>query len=91
MLKYFFSLFFCDLFYLGLGFIPNISLELKIFFYLLHFFVKFSGRDISVFRVMAVARERSRLVRPKAKPTGDPTPLANAAIDILPVIAIEVI
>ena len=40
---------------------------------------------------MAVARERSRLVPPKAKPTGDPTPLANAALEISPVITDDVI
>ena len=40
---------------------------------------------------MAVARERSRLVLPKAKPTGNPTPLANAAIDIPPVTTVDVI
>ena len=43
------------------------------------------------FRVMAVTRERSRLVPPKAMPTDRPTPLANAAIDILQVITIDVI
>ena len=40
---------------------------------------------------MAVARERSRLVPLKAMPTGNPTPLANAVIEILPVIAVDVI
>ena len=40
---------------------------------------------------MAVARERSRLVPLKAIPTGNPTPLANAAIDIPPVITVDVI
>ena len=43
------------------------------------------------FRVMAVAKERSRLVPLKATPTGNPTPLANAAIDIPPVITVDVI
>ena len=43
------------------------------------------------FRVMAVARERSRLVPLKAIPTGNPTPLANAAIEIPPVITVDVI
>ena len=38
---------------------------------------------------MAVARERSRLVLLKAMPTGNPTPLANAAIDIPPVITVN--
>ena len=40
---------------------------------------------------MEVARERSRLVPLKAVPTGNPTPLGNAAIEILPVIAVDVI
>ena len=40
---------------------------------------------------MTVARERSRLVRLKAIPTGNPTPLANAAIEIPPVITLDVI
>ena len=43
------------------------------------------------FHVMAVARERSKLVPPKAKPTGDPTPMANPVIDIPPVITFDVI
>ena len=43
------------------------------------------------FRVMAVARERSRFVPLKAIPTGNPTPLANAAIEIPPVITVDVI
>ena len=43
------------------------------------------------FRVMTVAGERSRLVQPKAAPTGRPTPLANAAIEIPPVITVDVI
>ena len=40
---------------------------------------------------MAVARERSRLVPLKAMPTGRPIPLANAAIEIPPVITADVI
>ena len=43
------------------------------------------------FHVMAVARERSRLVPRKAIPTGNPTPLANAAMLIPPVIIVDVI
>ena len=43
------------------------------------------------FRVMAVARERSRLAPLKAIPTGNPTPLANAAILIPPVITVDII
>ena len=40
---------------------------------------------------MAVAKERSRLVQPKAIPTGSPTPLASATIEIPPVITVDVI
>ena len=40
---------------------------------------------------MTVARERSRLVPLMAMPTGRPTPLANAAIEIPPVITVDVI
>ena len=40
---------------------------------------------------MAVARERSSLVPLMAIPTGRPTPLANAAIDVPPVITADVI
>ena len=40
---------------------------------------------------MTVARERSRLVPLKAMPTGRLTPLANAAIEIPPVITVDVI
>ena len=40
---------------------------------------------------MTVARERSRLVPLKAIPAGKPTPLANAAIEIRPVITVDVI
>ena len=43
------------------------------------------------FRVMTVARERSRLVPLKAMSTGRPTPLANAAIEVPPGIAVDVI
>ena len=42
-------------------------------------------------RVIAVARERSRLVLLKAIPTGNPTPLANLAMFIPPVITVDVI
>ena len=40
---------------------------------------------------MAVARERSRLAPLKAIPTGNPTPLTNAAILIPPVITVDII
>ena len=43
------------------------------------------------FHVTTVARERSKLVPPKAAPTGRPTPLVNAAIDINPAITVDVI
>ena len=49
------------------------------------------GEDFKYFRVMAVARERSRLILLKAIPRGNPTPLENAVIDISPVITIDVI
>ena len=51
----------------------------------------FTVKILKDFRVMAVARERSRLVPLKAIPTGNPTPLANAAIEIPPVITVDVI
>ena len=41
--------------------------------------------------MVTVARERSKLVPLKAMPTGNQTPLANAAIEILPVITVDVI
>ena len=42
--------------------------------------------------MIAVARERSRLVPLKGKPTSNPTPVANAAvIEIPPVITVDVI
>ena len=41
--------------------------------------------------MMAVAREKTRLVPLMAIPTGNPTPLANASIDIPPVITVDVI
>ena len=40
---------------------------------------------------MTVTREISRLVPLKAMPTGRPTPLANAAVEIPPVITVNVI
>ena len=40
---------------------------------------------------MVVARERSGPVPLKAMPTGNPTTLANAAIEIPPVITVDVI
>ena len=40
---------------------------------------------------MAVARERSMLVPVKAIPTGNPTPLTNAAMLIPPVITVGII
>ena len=48
LFKYFFPIFFRSLFYFGLGLVPNISLELTIFFYLLQDFVKFREGDVSV-------------------------------------------
>ena len=43
------------------------------------------------FCVMAVARERSTLVLFMVMPTGRPTPLGNVAIEIPPVITVDVI
>ena len=40
---------------------------------------------------MAISRERSRRVPLKARPTDNPKLLANAAIDIPPVITVDVI
>ena len=40
---------------------------------------------------MVVARERSWLVLPKASLTGRPTPLENAAIEIPPVVTVDII
>ena len=51
----------------------------------------FTVKVLKNFHVMAVARERSRLVPLKTMPTGRPTPLANAAIEIPPVITVDVI
>ena len=51
----------------------------------------FTVKVLKDFRVMTVARERSRLVPLKAMPTGNQTPLANAAIEIPPVITVDVI
>ena len=42
------------------------------------------------FRVMTVAKERSRLVPLKAMPTGRPKLLANSATEIPPVITVDV-
>ena len=51
----------------------------------------FTVKVLKDFRVITVARERSRLVPHKAAPTGRPIPLANAAIEIPPVITVDVI
>ena len=40
---------------------------------------------------MTVARERSMLVPLTAMPTGRPAPLANAAMEVPPVITVDVI
>ena len=54
-------------------------------------FSYFMVKILKDLRVMAVATERIRLVPLQAIPTGNPTPLANAAIDIPPVIIVDVI
>ena len=51
----------------------------------------FTVKVLNYFRVMTVARERSKLFPLKAKPTGRATPLANAAIEVTPVITVDVI
>ena len=51
----------------------------------------FTVKVLKDFCVMTVARERSRLVSLLAMPTGRPTPLANAAIEIPPGITVYVI
>ena len=51
----------------------------------------FMVKVLKDFYVMNVDRERSRLVPLKTMPTGRPTPLANAAVEIPPVITVDVI
>ena len=51
----------------------------------------FMVKVLKDFYVMNVDRERSRLVPLKTMPTGRPTPLANAAVEIPPVIIVDVI
>ena len=51
----------------------------------------FTVKVLKDFHVMAVARERSRLFPFKVIARGNPTPLANAAIKIPPVINVDVI
>ena len=55
------------------------------------YFSCFTVKILKDFRVMAVSRERSRLVQLKAIPTDNPTTLTNAAIEIPPVITVDVI
>ena len=55
------------------------------------YFSCFTVNILKDFRVMAVSRERSRLVQLKAIPTDNPTTLTNAAIEIPPVITVDVI
>ena len=51
----------------------------------------FTVKVLKDFRVMTVARERSRLVSLRAIKTDRATPLANAAIEIPPVVNFDVI
>ena len=51
----------------------------------------FKVKVLKDFHVMTVAKERSRLVPLKAAPTGRPTPLENATIEIPSVIIVDVI
>ena len=55
------------------------------------YFSYFTIKVSKDFSVIAVPRERSKLVPLKAMLTGNPTPLANAAIDIPPVITVDFI
>ena len=51
----------------------------------------FTVKVLKDVRVMAVARERSRLLPLRVMPTGRPTPLAKAAVAIPPVITVDLI
>ena len=51
----------------------------------------FTVKVFKDFRVMTIARERSKLVPLGTMPTGRPTSLASAAIEISPVITVDVI
>ena len=51
----------------------------------------FTVKVLKDFCVMPVARERSSLVPLKEMPTANPTPLTNAAIEIPPVITVDII
>ena len=62
-----------------------VSSSMESFFYFL------MVKVLKDFCVIAVARERSTLVPLKAMPTGNPTSPANAAIEIPPVITVDVI
>ena len=48
-------------------------------------------KALRYFCVAGVIREKSRLTPPKAIPTGSPTPLASATVDIPPVSTVDVI
>ena len=50
----------------------------------------FTVKVLNDFRVITVARERGRLVLPKAAPAGRPTLLPNAAKEIPPMITVDV-
>ena len=47
------------------------------------------GESFKRFSCDGSCKERSRLVPLKAMPTGNPTPLTNAAIEIPPVITVD--
>ena len=55
------------------------------------FFSSFRVKVLKDFCVMTVARERGRLVPLKVMPMSRSTPLANAAMEIPPVITVDVI
>ena len=47
--------------------------------------------DLRYFRVAGIITEKSRLALSKAIPSGSPTPLASAAMDVPPVSTVDVI
>ena len=55
------------------------------------FSLLYTVRILEIFHVIRAPREEASLVLSKAMPTGNPTPLANAAVEIPPVITADVI
>ena len=54
-------------------------------------FCCFTAKVLKDFRVIAIASKRNKLVPHKIMPKGKPIPMANAAIEIPPVITADVI